>query len=89
MLCYIYRSDRKIDTYLYLVEKDDFSVIPDDLLRVFGEPEFSFSFNLTEQRTLAIEDSGEVLENLKGQGFHLQLQGDELVEQMLTRKSIN
>ena len=89
MLCHIYRSNRKFDTYLYLVEKDDFSVIPDDLLRVFGDPEFSFSFDLTEQRTLAIEDSGEVLENLKGQGYHLQLQSDELVEQMLARKAIN
>ena len=89
MLCHIYRSNRKFDTYLYLVEKDDFSVIPDDLLRVFGEPEFSFSFNLTEERTLAIEDSGDVLENLKHQGYHLQLQSDELVEQMLARKATN
>ncbi len=89
MLCHIYRSNRKFDTYLYLVEKDDFSVIPDDLLSVFGDPEFSFSFDLTEQRTLAMEDSGEVLENLKGQGYHLQLQGDELVEQILARKAVN
>ena len=87
MLCHIYRSNRKLDTYLYLIEKDDFSVIPDDLLRVFGDPEFSFSFDLTEQRTLALEDSGEALENLKGQGYHLQLQGDELVEQTDLRKA--
>ena len=89
MFCHIYRSNRKIDTYLYLAEKDDFSVIPEDLLSVFGEPEFSFSFNLTEQRTLALEDSAGVLENLREQGYHLQLQGDEPVEQILARKAIN
>ena len=43
MLCHIYRSNRKLDTYLYLVDKDDFSIIPEDLLRIFGSPEFSVS----------------------------------------------
>ena len=89
MLCHIYRSNRKIDTYLYLLDKDDFSMIPEDLLRVFGPPEFSFSFDLTRERELAKEDSGEVLENLKEKGYHLQLQDDILVEQMLALKSLN
>ena len=89
MLCHIYRSSLKVDTYLYLIEKDDFSVIPDELLRVFGEPEFSFSFDLTQERQLAKEDSGEVLENLQSQGYHLQLQDDILVEQMLALKGLN
>ena len=65
MFCHIYRSNHKVDTYLYLVDKDDFSVVPEDLLRVFGPPEFSFSFDLTEERKLAREDSAEVLQNLK------------------------
>ncbi len=89
MLCHIYRSNQKLDTYLYLVEKDDFSIIPADLLRVFGSPEFSFSFDLTRNRELAREDSGEVLENLENQGYHLQLQDDTLVEQMLALKGLN
>ena len=89
MLCHIYRSNRKIDTYLYLVGKDDFSVVPADLLRVFGAPEFSFSFDLTRNRELAREDSSEVLENLENQGYHLQLQDDILVEQMLALKGLN
>ena len=89
MLCHIYRSNRKVDTYLYLLDKDDFSVIPQDLLRVFGEPEFSFSFELTEDRELAKEDTGEVMENLENQGYHLQLQDDVLIEQMLAMKGLN
>ncbi len=89
MLCHIYRSSRKLDTYLYLLEKDDFSAIPEDLLRVFGPPEFSFSFDLTQERELAREDTGEVLDNLENQGYHLQLQDDILVEQMLAMKAVN
>jgi uncharacterized protein YcgL (UPF0745 family) len=89
MLCHIYRSNQKLDTYLYLIDKDDFSVIPQELLRVFGEPEFSFSFDLTEGRKLAKEDAAEVIENLEAQGYHLQLQDDELIEEMLARKAIN
>jgi uncharacterized protein YcgL (UPF0745 family) len=89
MLCHIYRSSRKLDTYLYLADKDDFSIVPEELLRVFGDPEFSFSFDLTQERELAREDSGEVLDNLDNQGYHLQLQNDILVEQMLAMKAMN
>jgi uncharacterized protein YcgL (UPF0745 family) len=89
MLCHIYRSNQKFDTYLYLVEKDDFSIVPAELLRVFGPPEFSFSFDLTQERKLAREDAAEVFENLENQGFHLQLKNDVLVEQMLAMQALN
>jgi uncharacterized protein YcgL (UPF0745 family) len=89
MLCHIYRSNLKLDTYLYLIDKDDFSAVPQELLRVFGQPEFSFSFDLTEERELAREDAAEVIENLSTQGYHLQLQSDELIEELLARKAIN
>ena len=78
-----------MDTYLYLQVKDDLSEIPEELLRVFGEPEFSFSFDLTQNRKLAKEDTVEVLENLQNQGYHLQLQNDVLIEQMLAMKAVN
>jgi len=89
MLCHIYRSSRKIDTYLYLLDKDDFSGVPADLLRLFGMPEYSFSFDLTEERKLAREDASEVLKNLEASGYHLQLQDDMLVEQLLALKGLN
>ena len=89
MFCHIYRSNLKLDTYLYLIERDDFSVVPAELLRVFGEPEYSFSFDLKPDRKLAKEDTAEVLANLEERGYHLQLQSDELIEEMLARKAIN
>ena len=89
MFCYIYRSNRKVDTYLYLADKDDFSILPENFLSLFGDPEFSFSFELTMDKKLAREDASEVLANLESQGYHLQLQDDVLVEQMLAMKAVN
>ncbi len=89
VICFIYRSERKADTYLYLIEKDDFSQVPEELLTVFGEPEFSFQFELTPQKSLAKEDSVTVYENLEQQGYHLQLADDLLIEQQLALKSLN
>jgi len=89
MFCHIYRSNRKVDTYLYLADKDDFSILPENLLGVFGVPEFSFSFELTLEKKLARENTSEVLANLEAQGYHLQLQDDVLVEQMLAMKATN
>ena len=89
MFCHIYRSNRKVDTYLYLADKDDFSILPESLLGLFGDPEFSFSFELAQDKKLAREDATEVLANLRSQGYHLQLQHDVLVEQMLALKVVN
>lgn len=87
--CYIYRSERKADTYLYVAEKDDFSQVPPELLKIFGDPVFSFELELSPTRKLAKEDPAEVLANLKSQGFHLQVADDLLIEQQLALKNIN
>ncbi len=73
MQCYIYRSPRKADAYLYLAQKDDFDAVPAELMRVFGPPEFCFDFELTSERRLAQEEAVEVLRNLETRGFHLQM----------------
>jgi len=87
--CFIYRSDRRADTYLYILEKDKFDTVPEALMKVFGEPEFSFEFKLTAERSLAKEDPAEVYANLNQQGYHLQMADDLLIEQQLALKSLN
>jgi hypothetical protein len=73
MHCYVYRSNRKLDTYIYLTRKDDFKEVPEPLMQVFGQAEFALEFELTPDRTLAQEDPAVVLQNLREQGFHLQM----------------
>ncbi len=89
MKIHIYRSKRKADTYLYLADKGDFSILPEDLLQLFGVPEFSFSFELARGGKLAMEDVDKVFDSLESQGYHLQLANELLVEQMLERKALN
>jgi hypothetical protein len=73
MQCAIYKSRRKPDTYLYLATKDDFSNIPDALLKLLGEPVHIMDLELRPDRKLAREDTAEVLRNLQEQGWHLQM----------------
>ena len=73
MRCYVYRSKRKAETYLYLPEAEGFSVVPDVLMRVFGPPELAMDLVLSPHRRLASEDVLVVLRNLLDRGFHLQM----------------
>lgn len=71
--CWIYRSSRKDDLYLYLQEVDNFERVPEALMRLFGTPTLVMELRLHPQRTLAREDVGQVIKNLRHQGFHLQM----------------
>ncbi len=71
--CWIYRSPRKDEMYLYLSKEDDFASVPEPLLKRFGPPAKVMELTLTPQRTLAREDIAKVMQNLQTQGFHLQM----------------
>jgi len=71
--CWIYRSPRKEEMYLYLREEDDFASVPEALLSRFGTPVRVMALTLTPERKLAREDIGTVMANLRSQGFHLQM----------------
>ena len=73
MKCFVYKSNKKADSYIYLNQKDDFKKIPEQLLQLFGEPEFALEFELTEDRKLALADAKQVIQNLSEQGYYLQM----------------
>ena len=71
--CAIYKSAKKLDTYLYMATKDDFSRVPEALLDILGKLIYVFDLELTSERKLAREDVNEVMRNLHEQGWHLQM----------------
>lgn len=71
--CWVYRSLRKQEMYLYLAAEDGFERVPDALLDAFGEPILVIELELSPQRKLAREDVTQVMANLRGQGYHLQM----------------
>ncbi|MCP4270671.1 MAG: YcgL domain-containing protein [Gammaproteobacteria bacterium] len=73
MICYIYRSPKKSETYLYVTKKDEFSSVPEQLLKTFGKPEFSMTVNLAKRNCLARENIAIVREQLTNDGYFLQM----------------
>jgi uncharacterized protein YcgL (UPF0745 family) len=72
MHAYVYKSQRKPDTYLYLREKDAFGLVPDGVRLPLGRLDFVLDVALTAGRKLAREDVEVVIANLRDRGFHLQ-----------------
>ncbi|MGP9420147.1 YcgL domain-containing protein [Ewingella sp. AOP9-I1-14] len=73
MLCAIYRSTKRDQTYLYVEKRDDFSRVPEELLQGFGQPQFSMSINLGQREKLATADIEKVKQSLLEQGYYLQV----------------
>ena len=73
MLCAIYKSSKKQETYLYLPGRDDFSKVPEALLKTFGTPIFLMIMPLKKDRELARVDIDKLRFDIKIKGFYLQL----------------
>lgn len=71
--CWVYRSPRKQEMYLFLAEEEGFDRVPQALLERFGEPILVIELELNPQRRLAREDVVKVMSNLRAQGYHLQM----------------
>ncbi len=72
MQAYVYKSQRKSDTYVYLRERDGFGLIPEPLRASLGGLVFVLEVALTPDRRLAQADPVVVRANLAASGFHLQ-----------------
>lgn len=71
--CWVYRSTRKQEMYLYLAGENAFDRVPDTLLENFGDPILVIELELNPERKLAREDVNTVMSNLDERGFHLQM----------------
>lgn len=72
MLAYVYKSQKRADTYVYLAGRDDFARLPQALRDQLGTLTFVMELALTPERKLARENPAEVMSNLAERGFHLQ-----------------
>lgn len=72
MHVFVYKSLRKADTYLYLLARDGFDVVPAPVREPLGALQPVLEFDLIEGRRLAQADPVVVRANLLARGFHLQ-----------------
>jgi uncharacterized protein YcgL (UPF0745 family) len=73
MLCAVYKSSKKQETYLYVPGRDDFSKVPEALLKTFGTPLFMMIMPLKKDRELGRVNIDKLRSELKLKGFYLQL----------------
>ncbi len=73
MKCYIYRSEKKADTYLYLLEENQLNQLPEGLDKLLGRLEFVMELDLEKINRLENADIAEVKQRLAEAGFYLQL----------------
>lgn len=59
--------------YLYLTEKDDFSKVPESLMQLLGDLDYSFEFDLSKDRKLVKAEALEVLRIMAENGYFLQM----------------
>ncbi|MGD2083086.1 MAG: YcgL domain-containing protein [Chromatiales bacterium] len=71
--CWIYKSLRREEMYLYLASENGFDCVPAVLRERFGPPVFVMELELHPGRRLAREDARQVIRSLRTAGFHLQL----------------
>jgi uncharacterized protein YcgL (UPF0745 family) len=70
--CFVYKSLRRADTYVYLREAEGFGVLPPPIAEQLGTLGFVIEIELSSQRKLARENVDMVMLNLDTQGYHLQ-----------------
>jgi len=85
MICNVFRSDRKKETFLYLAHGTDFEDLPADLQNVFGPPKRVMSLVLSPERKLAQVDVKTVIESLENTGYYLQLPPKTPTEDEISR----
>ena len=77
MHCYVYKSSKKQDHYLYLDYEFDADNpaegFPEGLLRLLGDLSLVLEFELDADRQLPQADAGQVLSDIASQGFYLQM----------------
>ena len=73
MFCFIYRSNKKPDTYLYLAAKNNFSSVPAPLMQLFGTPKLVMTLQLDNVKKLAAVELEQLKTALQEKGFYLQL----------------
>jgi uncharacterized protein YcgL (UPF0745 family) len=73
MLCAVYKSRKKAQTYLFVERREDFACVPAALMTVFGRPELVLMTKLSPQKPLGIAPIVRVIDALQTQGYYLQV----------------
>lgn len=69
----VFRSSKKVDTYLYVRRGQVWDDLPESLRGIFGAPVHAMDLVLTPGRKLARTDGRQVLDSIEDKDFYLQM----------------
>jgi len=73
MICAVYKSSRKEECYLFIEKRNDFSKVPEALMKMFGSPNLVMMLPINKRDHLGFADIKRVKSELVDKGFYLQL----------------
>ena len=73
MRVFVYKSQRKLDTYLYVANHDDFASVPEIVQKPLLPWQFVLEFKLDTMKKLPRMNAATLHKNLIEHGFYLQV----------------
>lgn len=71
--CYVYKSLKKEHCYLYLEKENNFDILPESIQTYLGKPIFVMKLPLITGKTYPVGTAEQMKEQLKKEGFFIQL----------------
>jgi uncharacterized protein YcgL (UPF0745 family) len=69
----VFRSSKRVDTYIYVRRGQEWDALPEELLSIFGQPVHAMDLIITEDRKLARTTGKQILKSLEEKDFYLQM----------------
>lgn len=73
MICAVYKSLRRPETYLFVPKREAFADVPEALLNMFGSRQLVMMLPLEKRDHLGFADIDKVKSELTDKGYYLQL----------------
>lgn len=73
LICDVYKTSKKDEMYLYVEKKVGFSRVPEELMKMFGQPVLAMTILITPEKKLGRADTEKVINDLESKGFYLQM----------------
>ncbi|QFU22556.1 YcgL domain-containing protein [Shewanella eurypsychrophilus] len=73
MICAVYKSRCKADSYLFVEKRNEFERVPEPLMEMFGTPTLVMILPLSKRDHLGFADINKVKTELVKNGYYLQL----------------
>ena len=85
-MVYVYKSSKKLRTYLYTAQRDDFAGIPGGLMDAFGTPKFVMVFALSKHPELPKVTPEELEQALSERGYLLRIDLESEEENLINQE---